>query len=474
MLALIVLGGHVTDFCEPGHRVPWTAFGGVFHANIAVVAFLMISGYSMAHSIRKPRGFYRRRFWRIMPLYASSLLLGWVVVAGAGGAVQMPNGMRIDLPNYRSFFQELFFLQGWTIQPLRINMPLWSLSFEVFYYVLTPLFARLRPWMLCCLIVISASRFWYQPMESGMLLYGDGMLGLAWSWLAGFYWYRYRTEWTRIVVMALGCLFAVQKFLVLAPVTIAVGWCFVTSAGSLPIHRRLRVPLLYLGELSYPLYALHWPAVVGLYGLCHVVNPFAWLGSGVLAAIVAYHCIDRLVRKTPLVRADRARAGAASDGKEALVDDARGERRRWRFRMPWPSLIRWNRWWDLAGNLLLAAGAVAFSLLVLSTYQTAYTDAYNKVAANPPSPLPVQVRLRPRASGQGAVLQFQNMSTKPLDDVVIVCENPGNKSARRIVKAAWPSGEVVEIGEDDGWVVAPGQRVVIQAAGFGASSLTLQ
>lgn len=62
-LLSIVARGSVSDIFEQ------------FNAFSAVIAFFLISGYSIRLSIaRDQSGYFARRFWRIYPIYAASLL----------------------------------------------------------------------------------------------------------------------------------------------------------------------------------------------------------------------------------------------------------------------------------------------------------------------------------------------------------------------------------------------------------------
>jgi peptidoglycan/LPS O-acetylase OafA/YrhL len=71
LLAAIVMVSHsgTTVLANPLFR--WIADFGAF---TAVLAFLILSGYSIGHSYdRKADGFYRRRLLRIYPMYALAI-----------------------------------------------------------------------------------------------------------------------------------------------------------------------------------------------------------------------------------------------------------------------------------------------------------------------------------------------------------------------------------------------------------------
>jgi hypothetical protein len=89
-------------------------------------------------------------------------------------------------------------------------------------------------------------------------------------------------------------------------------------------------------------------------------------------------------------------------------------------------------------------------------------------------PLPVNMRSRPSKSGKGAVLQLQNVSMNPLTMVSIVVEDGGTNTSKRVTRDTWPTGEVIEIGENDGWNVALGQHLLVQASEYAPLTVTLK
>jgi peptidoglycan/LPS O-acetylase OafA/YrhL len=295
LLAMIVFLGHTGDL-NGAHFSGWPALANWMVPEAAVMAFLMVSGYSMAHSIEKPRGFYRRRLRRIWPLYITGLALGWLIIS-VHGMVIMPGGQRIELPSWLSLLRNLFFLQGWNAYPLLIDGPLWSISVEVVYYALTPIFVRLRPWALGLLIIVSGAWFLDLSNPISWQLHGRTMPGLAWAWLLGFYWYRYRSEWLRIVVLGIVCGLTISRYQRLGPVTAVVGMALTASAPQLILPRQMYRILNYLGELSYPLYTLHWPTIIGVYAFFKVTEPTIWVGATFVVTLAAYHGIDRLFRR---------------------------------------------------------------------------------------------------------------------------------------------------------------------------------
>lgn len=113
----------------------------------AVLFFFILSGFSIRLSLRngmpvtKPllNDYLFRRFNRILPLY----LIAIALTALTGVIIEQLNTKDFSLPN---LFGNLLFLQistsykGYWFSPYGNNGPLWSLSFEMFYYLFFPVF----------------------------------------------------------------------------------------------------------------------------------------------------------------------------------------------------------------------------------------------------------------------------------------------------------------------------------------------
>ncbi len=311
LLAMLVLLGHCNDFrLRPG--TGWTSAGAAFGGQAAVYGFLFISGYSMAHSLRHPRGFYLRRVRRIMPLYLAGLFVGLAVTEAAGGSITMPSGAVVVSPHFWEFAGNALLLQLWICAPVPCNGPLWTISAEAFYYLIAPLLRWAKPWMLCLLIWISATAQFLCRTSFLETRWGFATLMMAWAWVGGFYWYGHRKGTTMVLLVVMGCWFGRFKYSDMADVTIVFSAAVMIAAPRIALLRLCRAPLLYLGELSYPLYVFHWPTIVGLVGLRGVKDPNAWVVGSIGMAMLGYHLIDNLFRSSPLVRASRVQSAVQS------------------------------------------------------------------------------------------------------------------------------------------------------------------
>src|SRR6266542_4581506 len=118
-----------------------------------VIVFFVLSGFSIAHSLRNskaPLPFYKRRFVRLYPPYIVALLWGMLVVGIIGfiqphftdGTYATPVFDRLlnsqHLFTWRAFLKSLFYLPNID----GVLGPFWSLTQEVIFYLLAPFIFR--------------------------------------------------------------------------------------------------------------------------------------------------------------------------------------------------------------------------------------------------------------------------------------------------------------------------------------------
>lgn len=313
-LAWIVMFAHISDF------VPYRDYlirFDIFGSHAAVLGFLLISGYSIAHSIsKKPEGFYRRRLVRIYPLYLSAIIFSlipfWLT--------------RQDIKSYTlspitDLIGNLFFLQGFLVNTLTSNPVLWTLSVEVACYLLAPFFIKLGKEKLLILIAISSFLYAASPYiipNVGMTssLYGLSFVMLLWAWLLGFVFFLYdQKRWLKILIISLGCFLLIAKGI--QPRIIVEGGRFffeearpgkfsiftytfsalvLIYSSYLIVPKQLINPCRYLGELSYPLYLFHTPVVIFSYAFLGLENSVAFTALSLLFSAIFYHAVDRPIR----------------------------------------------------------------------------------------------------------------------------------------------------------------------------------
>jgi peptidoglycan/LPS O-acetylase OafA/YrhL len=317
LFAAIVLITHTTSMA------PVPGFLSKVHqlsAGNAVLCFFVVSGFSIAHSLsERPQGFYARRFFRIYPLFFVSYLLALIPFALWGKDFQygiVDSTRYLHLPSIWSAIGSAFFLNGFLVHRLETIGTAWTLSVEVFFYLLAPVFLKMKTRHLIGLILASCVLFYCHSLlkVEGLieLMYGEAAAFLLWPWLLGFVFYRHRNEkWAQFMLLALGSLMITRWDLSGEPHALFIyvfSMALIIFSPRVPI--RLAGVLTYLGELSYPLYIIHGPIFCLLLGN-HTGRPwYVLIGLPLAASIAAYHLIDKPFRKRARARRPSARAGA--------------------------------------------------------------------------------------------------------------------------------------------------------------------
>ena len=258
-LALIVLSEHLAWYIP---ETDITLKLAKFSALVAVLGFLVISGFSIAASYEANKNrFYFRRGLRIIPIYVASIVFTIVVTEMKQPFDMVSLGSGID---FFGVVGNLFFMQGIFVGSLEGNPVLWTLMIEVFFYIMTPLIDKQRAWVLHA-VVISVFFFilqrylgfyYYSQME-----YGLGILFLGWAWLVGFWFYHNRnSSGAAFFLLSIGVVAIVingyfaDYFALITWLLICVSLCY----GHL-----LKCPLPSVlnlsGDISYPIYVFHVP-----------------------------------------------------------------------------------------------------------------------------------------------------------------------------------------------------------------------
>ena len=152
LAAFIVVFHHIytrlPHLFESFHPYLNKVFNIVSELNVeAVIFFFILSGFSIRLSLRNDivmkkeniNEYLYRRFKRILPLYFITLIVTFLV----GFTINQTHTTDFSIKN---LIGNIFFLQisksyeGYWFAPYGNNGPLWSLPFEMFYYLFFPLF----------------------------------------------------------------------------------------------------------------------------------------------------------------------------------------------------------------------------------------------------------------------------------------------------------------------------------------------
>jgi len=309
LLACVVACSHFVLFVSLVGPVARTF--AMFGGNAAVHAFLVISGYSIAAALEKPnQHYFRRRFVRIYPLYLFALVLTVLLDWSTGGRVTtethqfQTNGIFVALAN-------ALMLQTYVTRPVAFNVALWSLAVEAFFYLAAPSFRRQSNRVLLVLITLLAM-IYVLPEHHGGLIYliltSLRVVIYAWPWLMGFYLFKNRDFITFFVFTLLGTALVrfnhhdnATLFEPLAPVTYIVTIAVLFAASRCNRTARWRVGqvvLFYLGDLSYPIYLLQFPAFIFAFHYLGIRNDSALFAACLIVAAFALYLIEHRLKRT--------------------------------------------------------------------------------------------------------------------------------------------------------------------------------
>jgi peptidoglycan/LPS O-acetylase OafA/YrhL len=286
-----------------------------FGSTYAVPLFFLLSGYCIHLSnikyIKdgKPlplKNYYKRRFLRIYPAYLVALSLSLLV-----------NLMTGDLPqvNTQDLLTHIFLFQGFSVHYFNsINVVLWTITIEVAFYVIYPIFYYLRlncslPKALSFTLIVSTISILFFSLKNN-ISYPQKyfVLNLWFAWCCGAYLADRRTLnklrlnslahkllytavvilfiWTKIYNSQLFIIINYQLSILLwsAPLAILLdmeGWLN---------RRRSRVLniLVAIGLSSYSLYLLHEPIIYLKNFLAHSLLPEKFQ---IAAEVVGIFCI---------------------------------------------------------------------------------------------------------------------------------------------------------------------------------------
>jgi peptidoglycan/LPS O-acetylase OafA/YrhL len=303
--ALVVMGFHVAPY-----------FGSFPFASgyLAVDLFFVLSGYVIAQAYEPRlragmtfRKFVELRIVRIFPLFLVGLVLG---LGRAAGALAIGDERAIDpasLAVYTAFNAVLLPVPADLTSIFPLNSPAWSLSLELFVNLLFAfaLFRWRRP-ALVAICGIGASL-----LVEGALSNGDLNLGVTWgTYLPGLG----RALWgffagvilARLPVLRLGRTASIWALVIASGLLVALLAADV-SAVIRPWYDVVAALVLFpaliwllagasvdgwlgrfsglIGDLSFPLYATHYPLLLPLALLMTRLHVPAWVGAVATAGI---------------------------------------------------------------------------------------------------------------------------------------------------------------------------------------------
>lgn len=325
LLASIVAIGHIANFLPGSGSLPRVAAASSFEA---VLGFLVISGFSIGSSYgRGSDGFLKRRVARIYPIYASCLLI----------AICSYFVLQRHWPSPLVVLANLV-LANQIVTTESFIPPMWSLALEFWCYLLTPFLFVLSDRHLKTFIIASATAFLlFTVGRTGLhwsyfagVGYGLNLLLLGWAWVSGLRLAIVKRDsgWIALIFVAHLLLDAAiqlayrvkhhESFLADLP---EFAWrgvvlALVVASMNYVMHwrpdARISPTLRRLGDISFPLFAVHYPiyAMLTHHGW---TNGFLLYGVSVAAAFFMFHGLDRYTRKREKPRLAEAAREARQD-----------------------------------------------------------------------------------------------------------------------------------------------------------------
>jgi peptidoglycan/LPS O-acetylase OafA/YrhL len=284
--------GHVV---EPAISVPFGRYG--------VHLFFVISGFVIFLTLSRSRSmwdFAANRFSRLYPPY-------WVCIGLTIAAMWL-----IPLPGLEitpvQALMNLTMLQYW-LQAPEVDSVYWTLSVELAFYAfvsalhLLGWLSKVERWMTIWLFLIFVVRWAdLQGMHISPLIRTAAMLDHGHFFFAGVLFYLMKTDGFTLLrwLLLLACIVAAW-FVRDVPHALALGAASVFFLAF--ITGRLRwivvAPLVFLGDISYPLYLLHQNigyAIISRLEKAGLTSE-AWLIIPVIVALSLAIGVNRLVEK---------------------------------------------------------------------------------------------------------------------------------------------------------------------------------
>lgn len=231
MSCLFIVGWHVAFLAPTGHPTHLTAYWGTD----ALIMFFMLSGLVINLSeSRKPKTrkeFIKNRFIRIYPQFVVGMLLGLFALYITGTAFP---SVRVVLGNFLMVSTMKDYM-AFIVPSIQSNLPVWSLSFEVAFYILFSLTIgrnqkkALFYWFIIALIAIPA---FFLKVDRDAFTHIIAVFAFSSVWLVGYYIYEYRYY------------FYVEKYTVLF------------GLGILPLISRMQFSANFYDPLKYFIFSI--------------------------------------------------------------------------------------------------------------------------------------------------------------------------------------------------------------------------
>jgi peptidoglycan/LPS O-acetylase OafA/YrhL len=275
----------------------WKTLSFISELNVeAVLFFFVLSGFCIALAQKgnliatkaETNHYLYRRFKRILPIYwialALALLVGILIKA-----LSNPTYSWYNLLGNLAFFQTSIYATKYWVSPFGNNGPLWSLAYEMFFYLIFPVYsylvikvALLKPVLNQFCLLLAVAVLCIATNKLVVFIPHLAFLSYFLIWMVGFfaanYYLAHQKNDLFFSLIFAGCLvllFFKNVFFSTALFEIIKG-LFIGSLfyWALRLEKLWKLPLLnflivlinkvfnYLGHGSYALYAFHYPLLI--------------------------------------------------------------------------------------------------------------------------------------------------------------------------------------------------------------------
>ncbi|BCY12013.1 acyltransferase [Actinoplanes sp. L3-i22] len=331
LAALYVVLHHCYLLCYPGYPAnTGPAWGGwLIHGRLAVVAFIVLSGFSLAlaparDGWRLGTGFARRRARRILPAYWAALLVS-LALATLAGPLPM-----IHPADGRSAVVYALLLQDFVAAPAP-NGAFWSIAVEAALYLVFPLLLLVRArfgaaatMAVACLPVIIAGPAgttgftWEMAPLFTLGLLAAGVAArpprLPWWWLTAL-----AAAPVLTVIAWRGPVWTERHYfwidLAIAPAFALLLIAVATARSAVATRLLTARPAALLGRCSYSLYLMHVPVIALITHHVHRSFPVT-VALAAPAAVLTATLFARVFEPRTGKQPDRNSAGGGSRRSE--------------------------------------------------------------------------------------------------------------------------------------------------------------
>jgi peptidoglycan/LPS O-acetylase OafA/YrhL len=189
--SVFIFAWHIAFYAPTGHPTKLTAYWGMD----ALMIFFMLSGIviNLTES-RKPKpavAFLKNRFVRIYPLFIAGMLLAFFALFVTGRPFP---SVKTSLGNF-FMVSTMSDYMGYIVPSIQSNLAVWTLSFEMGFYVLFALTIgrnQKRAVFYWFLIALGSISLYFLKVEKDVFSHIIAVLAFSTIWLVGYYIYEYR------------------------------------------------------------------------------------------------------------------------------------------------------------------------------------------------------------------------------------------------------------------------------------------